>query len=242
MRRHRWSAPLFVVLFLSCAPNASAQGWGREWFERMSGPGPFQGIGLQFPVGCRWNTTGDKKFFWFFETPIAMTPAPGDRSPRQGQLLDPDSRRQLCVDFQYTSATNKDSERVGLIALTAVEGRVGFPLERPGMPWLAAFEPSVAAGAVRFMGSDFGEWRLTLSPEIVVKPLKFIRAERGRVDNPNKRGDWRGIIEIAYGAVLITPQIANEDLRVPTLPPFEHGWLKRAVWFRVNASELVGLR
>jgi hypothetical protein len=242
MRLHRWRAT-FTMLFLCCASSASAQGWGREFFEKLSGPGPFAGLGLQFPVGCRWNTTGDKKFFWFFETPIAMTPRQGDRGPRPGELLDPASTRQLCIDFQYTSASNKDRDEVGLITLTAIEGRVGFPLERQSLPyWAAAFEPSVSAGAIRFLGDEFGEWRLTLSPEIVVKPLKFIRPAQGKVANPNKRGDWRGIIEIAYGAVFITPKVTNEDLRVTFLPPFEHGWLQRAAFIRVNASELVGLR
>ena len=125
------------------------------------------------------------------------------------------------------------------------EGRVGFPLEHwPEHWWLAAFEPSVAAGAIRFLGDDFGEWRLTLSPEITIKPLKFIPAGKARTreNSANKKGDWRGLIEIAYGAVLIVPKIDNEDLHVTTLEPFEHGWLQRAAWIRVNASELFGLR
>ena len=83
---------------------------------------------------------------------------------------------------------------------------------------------------------------MTLSPEITVKPLKFIRPELGKVRRPNKRGDWRGLIEVAYGGILITPKVTNEDLRVTQLAPFEHGWLQRTVWFRVNASELLGLR
>jgi hypothetical protein len=237
----RRSSGALVLLVLCSASPASANGWGREWLEKLSGPGPFAGIGLQFPVGCRWNTPADQQFFWSFQTPIGMTPARGDDPGRQGRLVDPASTRQLCIDFQFTSATNKDSEEVGLIALRAVEGRVGFPLER-GPWWAAAFEPSIAVGAFKFQGDDFGEWRLALSPEIVIKPLKFIRPEQGKVRNPHKRGDWRGLIELAYGAVLIAPKITNEDLDVAFLPPFEHGWLQRAVLFRVNAAELVGLR
>ena len=120
---------------------------------------------------------------------------------------------------------------------------MGFPLEARSLPWwVAAFEPSAAVGAIRFEGAGFGEWRLTLSPEITLKPLKFISPRLGKISRPNKRGDWRGLIEIAYGAVLIVPKVTNEDLRVPQLASFEHGWLERAVWFRVNASELLGLR
>lgn len=246
MRVVRWSVG-FIVLVLGCASSASAQGWGREWMEKLSGPGPFEGFGLQSPVACKWNTSGPQKFFWFFETPIAMTPGSGDKSSKEGQLVGKESSRLLCIDFQYTSASNNDRENVdiGLISLRAVEGRVGFPLERwPKQWWLAAFEPSVAAGAFRFLGSDFSEWRLTLSPEITIKPLKFIPAGKGRIheDSANKKGDWRGLIEIAYGAVLIVPKIDNEDLHVTTLEPFEHGWLQRAAWIRVNASELFGLR
>jgi hypothetical protein len=242
MRLVRWSVA-FTVLILCCASPASAQGWGREWLEKMSGPGPFEGLGLQFPVACRWITSSPQKFYWSFQTPIGMTPAPDDKRGTQGRLREKESTRLLCIDFQYTSAANNDREEVGLISVRAVEGRVGFPLERDGLPWwVAAFEPSAAAGAIRFLGDDFSEWRLTLSPEITIKPLKFIPAEKAKVQNPNKKGDWRGLIEIAYGAVLITPKINNEDLHVTNLKPFEHGWLQRAAWIRVNASELLGLR
>jgi hypothetical protein len=132
---------------------------------------------------------------------------------------------------------------VGLFEVRTVEGRVGFPLESRRYPWwTSAFEPSVAAGAIRFQGGGFSEWRFTISPEITVKPLKFIRPAQGKVGRPNKRGDWRGVLEVAYGAVLISPKINNEDLRVPQLEPFEHGWLRRATFIRINATELVGLR
>jgi hypothetical protein len=243
MRLNRWHA-VVTLLCLGCASPASAQGWGREFFERLSGPGPFEGIGIQSPVGCRWHTPGDQMFFWSFQTPVAMTAPAGDRRPSQGQLVGEESTRQLCIDFQYTSATNKDSEELdSLIALRVIEGRVGFPLEGQGLPWwTAAFEPSIAAGTLRFQGADFSEWRFTLSPEITIKPLKFIRPRQAKVQNPNKRGDWRGLIEFAYGAVLIAPKVTNEDLHVTFLPPFEHGWLQRAAWVRVNASELFGLR
>ena len=52
MRVVRWSVG-FIVLVLGCASSASAQGWGREWMEKLSGPGPFEGIGLQSPVACQ---------------------------------------------------------------------------------------------------------------------------------------------------------------------------------------------
>ena len=243
MRLHRWSASAaFALALLCCASPASAQGWGREWFERLSGPGPFAGIGLQSPVGCRWDTPGEQKFYWFFQTPEGMAELKGDQS-RSGQIRDETSTRRFCIDFQYSSATNQDSGSIGLIGIRTLEGRVGFPLEERGLPyWVAAFEPSAAVGAIRFEGAGFGEWRLTISPEITVKPLKFIHPDMGKVRRANKRGDWRGLIEVAYGAILIVPSIDNEDLRVPQLNPFEHGWLQRAVWFRVNASELFGLR
>jgi hypothetical protein len=242
MRFHRCSVIVALLVF-GVSSSASAQGWGREWLEKLSGPGPFKGMGLQFPAACLWDTPGDQKFFWYFQTPQGMSRSDGDRQGSRGQLADPASTRRLCLDLQFTSASNHDSETVGLMTVRAIEGRVGFPLERQAFPWwVAAFEPSVAGGAIRFQGDAFSEWRLTLSPEITVKPLKFIRPERGRVPAPNKRGDWRALIEVAYGAVLITPSITNEDLRVPFLEPFEHGWLRRAVFFRVNASEFVGLR
>ena len=84
---------------------------------------------------------------------------------------------------------------------------------------------------------------MTLSPEITIKPLKFIPAGKVKIhDGANKKGDWRGLIEFAYGAILITPKITNEDLHVVGQEPFEHGWLERAVWIRVTASEIFGLR
>ena len=241
MRLGRFVAVL-ALLSLTSVSTASAQGWGREWFEKLSGPGPFSGVGLQFPVGCRWQTPGDKKFYWSFQTPEGMALQRGDR-PRPGDLGDENSARLLCIDFQYTSAANDDSGTIGLIDLHETEGRVGFPLERKGFPWwTAAFEPSVSAGAIHFQGGGFDEWRFTFSPEITFKPLKLIPARAVKLARPNKRGDWRGVVEIAYGAVFITPKVTNEDLRVPFLNPFEHGWLERGAWIRVNVSELVGLR
>ena len=239
MRCYRWSAVLTLIVLGFAAP-ASAQGWGREWLEKLSGPGPFAGLGLQFPVACQWNTPGEQKFYWYFQTPEGLAEPRGDRGRGVG---DEASTRRLCIDAQYTSATNKDSGEIGLVAVRVIEGRVGFPLEARSLPgWAAAFEPSVAAGAIRFEEAGFSVWRFTLSPEITVKPLKFITPEQGKVRRPNKRGDWRGLIEIAYGGILIIPKVNNEDLRVPQLASFEHGWLQRAVWLRVNASELVGLR
>jgi hypothetical protein len=237
MRLSRWLSGV-AVMTLCCATTASAQDWGRGWFERLSGPGPFEGFQAGVPVGCRWDTSGPKTFYWFFETPLGM----GQRD-RPGPLAEASSTRTLCIDFQYTSTTNKDSEDVGLLVAQQFEGNVSFPLERERWPWLAAIEPSIGAGLIRFRGPDFAEWRLTLSPQIVFKPLKLIRpTEKVLVRSPNKRGDWRGIIEIAYGAMLIAPKITNEDLRVTSLPPFEHGWLQRATWIRINGSELFGLR
>ena len=232
---------LLALLLTAAAAPASAQEFGRGWFEKWSGPGPFEGLEIGLPIGCRWDTAGPQKFYWYFQTPFAMTRAASDHA-RSG-LADPTSARTLCVNFSYTSATNKDSADVGLIALRLIEGRVDFPLERQKFPWwLAAFEPSVALGMMRLQGPDFGEWRLALSPEITLKPLKFIPAGAARVSNANKRGDWRGLIEIAYGTVFITPGVKNDDLRVPQLAAFDHGWLQRSTWVRVDVSEVFGVR
>jgi hypothetical protein len=235
MVRYRCLRPRHALLRLA----RLGTGLGPRWFEGSAVPG-FAGIGLQSPVGCRWDAPGEQKFYWYSDAGGCRTE--GDQS-RSGLIGDEASTRRFCIDFQYSSATNQDSGSIGLIGIRTLEGRVGFPLEERGLPyWVAAFEPSAAVGAIRFEGAGFGEWRLTISPEITVKPLKFILPGMGKVRRANQRGDWRGLIEVAYGAILIVPSIDNEDLRVLQLNPFEHGWLQRAVWFRVNASELFGLR
>jgi hypothetical protein len=227
---------IFSLLMLCCATSASAQGFGREWFEKLSGPGPFRGTGIEVPIGCQWS---DHRFLWYFRTPEAM--ASPEKTRGGVTPLAQDATRRFCIDLQYTAQSNKDSGTVGLIALRTIDVRFGIPLEKGGGPWYwtAAFEPSLAAGAIQFEGDAFNEWRFTLSPEITVKPLKLIPTRRGKI--PNRRGNWRGLIEFAAGAVFIAPPIGNADLHVEQLETFEHGWLKR-IALRVNLSELVGLR
>jgi len=46
--------PVVIALLtnLVVASPAAAQGWGRGWFEKWSGPGPFNGTDVRLTAGC----------------------------------------------------------------------------------------------------------------------------------------------------------------------------------------------
>jgi hypothetical protein len=221
-----------------------AQGWGREWFERLSGPGSFQAFELRFPVTCLWHTSAPQKRYWYFETPEGMGQLrdQGQRTSNVGPLAAPDAYRILCVDAGYSFGSNKDREQAGLINIRHVEADILIPFERfPQLTDRAFIEALVGIGAIRFQGDGFQEWRFTLSPRLVVKPLKLIPPKRAGV-RANKRYDWRDVLQFPIGAMWITPSIDNEDLHATGFRPFEHGWLKRVNYFLIDLSQVTGLR
>jgi hypothetical protein len=232
MRHVRWLW-FVVVVSLVCAAPARAQEWGRGWLERLSGPGPFRGIEIGMPVGCLWERrTNDIEFVPVWDSPS---------NSREND----ESRRLACFDGQFSSLSNKDRDEIGLIEVRHVEGSLSLPLEFTGnWYWLAAIEPTIGTGAIRFQGTGFQEWRFSLSTRVVLKPLKLIPVGTTNIDRKraHRFGDWRGVLQFSYGAVYIAPHITNEDLLVRTGETFSHGWLGRGTHIAIDVSELLGFR
>jgi hypothetical protein len=229
MRHVRWLS-LVVLVSLVCAAPARAQEWGRGWLERLSGPGPFRGIEFRMPAGCLWEDGGAIKFVPVWKAPL---------TPHE----DEKSRRLACFDGQFSFLSNKDKDDVGLIEVRHVEGNLSLPLEFPGnWYWLAAIEPTIGAGAIRFQGTAFQEWRLSLSTRVVLTPLKLIPVHTAKIERAHRYRDWRGVLQFSYGAAYIAPHITNEDLLVRTGETFSHGWLARGTHIAIDVSELLGFR
>jgi len=215
---------VFIALVcIASASPAAAQAWGRGWFEQLSGP-EFRTWEHKYPIACVWDSAGLR---WFFQTPERTT----------------QDHRLVCLDVGLSYGSNKDREENGLIGVRLLEGNILLPFERV-LTNRHFFEAQVGLGAIRFQGDDFEEWRFTLSPRVVIKPLKLISPRSARLDasNVNQRRDWRDILQFPIGAIWIAPDITNTDLRVTTSEPFKHGWLKRADYFLIDVSQFVGLR
>src|SRR5262245_57689478 len=52
MRRNKLFFILLPIVFLGIPRGLFAQGGGKGWIERLSGPGPWKGVDLFGPVGC----------------------------------------------------------------------------------------------------------------------------------------------------------------------------------------------
>ncbi len=52
MRRYTSFFTLLIAVLIGMPGAASAQGGGKGWIERLSGPGPWHGVDVFGPVGC----------------------------------------------------------------------------------------------------------------------------------------------------------------------------------------------
>jgi hypothetical protein len=229
-------------MLLSVSSHAAAQEWGRGFFEKMSGPRflvSHQGV----PIACLWRTETDTEInyrvvpMWrTFQNMEAWNIEKKD----VGILVQEKSHRLICLDFEYNSSenTNANDPGVGLIHFREFNGNFGFPLEK----WnnkLEALEPGLGFGLSRFDNVE-GTWRFTLTPYVIVKPLKF--GYRNKVNAPNKRWDWRSVIKVSVGLVVFTNKVSDQDLGIRLI---EEPFNDRARWrflYSVDAGELLGFR
>jgi hypothetical protein len=238
---------LVASLLLSVSSNAAAQEWGRGFFEKMSGP-RFKVSHQGFPIACLWRSETPTEINYrvspFWKTFKDMEA--WDIDSKAGTLVNEESRRLVCLDFEYNLSenTNANDLGVGLIHFREFNGNFGFPLEK----WhnkLEAIEPGLGLGLSRFDNVE-ATWRFTVTPYFIVKPLKF--GFRDKVDAPNKRWDWRSVIEVSVALVVFTNKVSDGDLGIRTIgapislnEPFND----RARWrflYSIDAGELLGFR
>jgi hypothetical protein len=228
---------LVGALLLAVSSPAAAQEWGRGFFEKMSGP-RFKVSHQGVPIACLWSTEIDYRISPFWKTFQNMEA--WNIESKEGVLVKSDAHRLICLDFEYNSSENDNANDlgVGLIHFREFNGNFGFPLEK----WnnkLEAIEPGLGFGLSRFSNIE-ATWRFTLTPYVVVKPLKF--GLRSKVDVPNKRWDWRSVIKVSVGLVVFTNKVSDQDLGIRLIDePFND----RARWrllYSVDAGELLGFR
>jgi hypothetical protein len=199
---------LGIVVLLCTVSPAFAQGGGREWLEKMSGP-ELVGTEFRLPVFCTW-TAG---------TPILAFDIP-EIVKRVGT-----ADRRLCVDVGYASFNNKDRDVVGeLVNMQRFEGAMVYRFDSlarkhpdkwyPGS--LMALEPGVAVGVLRFLTDRGAVYRLQVSPRLVIKPIRLIKQAR--------TSRWSNILTVSLRAQW-TPKVTNGDIGVVRYQPFRDGWL-----------------
>jgi len=233
---------LVVASLLLASSPAAAQGWGRGFFEKMSGP-RFKTAYNQLPIACLWSTETDYRISPFWKTFQEMRPWDvNSRVSMEKTLVQKASHRLICLDFGYDVSENDNVDEVGLIHFRQFDGNFGFPLER----WdnkLEAIEPGIGFGLGRFSDDDT-TWRFTLTPYVTVKPLKFglRKPVLEHFNVVNKRWDWRSVLQVQLALVVFTDKVSNEDIGIIAPPePFNH----RARWrllYVIDAAELLGFR
>ena len=200
---------LGIVVLLCTVSPAFAQGGGREWLEKMSGP-ELVGIEFRLPVLCTWT---------------AGAPTLAFDSGEIGKRIVANDDRRLCVDVGYASFNNKDRDVAGeLVNMQRFEGAVVWRfdwLERkyPGKWYpgsLMALEPGVAVGVLRFLTDRGADYRVQVSPRLVIKPIRLFKKARTK--------SWSNIFTVSLRAQW-TPKVTNGDIGVVRYQPFRDGWL-----------------
>jgi hypothetical protein len=236
-----------VVVCIMCASTASAQGIGREWLEKMSGP-DLGGIEVRIPIVCRWQKpyveekmVGDEKVeisyrqVWYWQTRRTETV----RTMTRGTDKKSDNQRVFCIDAAFGSFNNDDREDLAFHASgQRFEGAFTWRLDQY-KEWLRFIEPSIAIGGIGFLTDNHREWRLDISGRIAIRPLDLFPCLR--------KDRWGSVIQVTFRPELILPGITDEDLGADPAESFEHRFRFGGSWrdrpfFIVDFSELLGLR
>ncbi len=196
--------------------HAYAQGGGREWLEKMSGPG-LSGWEVRVPLWCQW----DDRRVWYWQREETL-------NSRRAQ-----TPRLYCIDGAYAALSNSDREDVGLlVSAQRFELALRFPLDHI-KEWLGPIEPGVAVGTMGFLDDVSQEWRFTISPRIVLKPLEWL-------PRTNKHG-WASAPQLRIGGTWFIPRVDSDDVGTGVYGPFRHAWLS-GLSFVIDVSEVFGMR
>jgi len=224
MRRVAAIVSLMFAAVLVCPQTASAQG-GKGYIEKMSGPGPFDGIETLWRLGCLPKPgapSADKTFVSIIE-----------QQPPFGERL-------LCVDFGYSEYENKtgDRRRRGPVDLTVIEGHVTY-LFLPSK----IVDIGFSVGAMKFVGDFRGDafsfWRPTIAPvRATLRPLKAIQAI-AKTEQQGAR-DWLAIVKVTWSPRWIAGRLTGADFRDPT-STLDESWeyVAGGAYVLVDFSEII---
>jgi hypothetical protein len=210
MKLHLLRMVVPTVLLLFCAPrvaHADEVGFWR-WLDRLSGPGPCNGVILDqrlFSTGFRSGDHTQTTASTFFD--------PG------GVALDETrSRRPIMYGVQW-GGLRCDNE-------LPYEGRSAptvwaFPLAATADVRVhRGIDVGVTVGATGFVGDQFSTWRFTVGPRVSVSPALFVREPTRRhralkltitassilgdldASDFGASGDFKGGNEVLWGASL----------------------------------------
>jgi len=211
---------LAVLFLLLAAGQADAQEWGRGYFERLSGPGPFDGFDYSYRLLCFGSAVA---------SPLRILPAKKEPNP-------------FCLDAYFSPYHNTEEDRIerGKITMTRYEGELMWRL-----PWdwaNGSMEVGAGFGVIAFSGDGFDFKHLTLTWRAVVKPLKFTPVSKG---NRSHQGDKSGILCVVYSAVIIPKGVAPADFHYPANAFDTDHYLQNRgprVVVLADLSEVLGIR
>jgi len=206
MRRVVRCAVLAVALIWTASP-ASAQGWGRGWFEKLSGPGPFYGDDWRFTIGCLTDRTPS-----------------GESGPSETSTFQPlwsvraRGNATACFDVEFSEYANNQSER-------PQQGLVTFSRRQVVMMWDVpkldgAVELGAGFGNATFRGDAYDFSRVFLPIRAELKPLRLVDNFRRRNTTGNQgsrgRNGYTGILRVVYTGLILPEALTNTDFGITT--------------------------
>jgi hypothetical protein len=184
---HRLLRAVVVVcaVFVVFSPGlASAQGFGRGWFERWSGQGGFLGFDLSV-------------------TPICELAAKPDSSGEIAFLgaADRTTNTRWCLDLGFGFYENRDEDRArhGEVTFTLYQAvAMASPFDN------GALELGAGAGIADFDGDNFeGFTRFYVPTRVAFKPFRVGRSSR----SPG----WTGIVQLVGNLHVFPKAITSDD-------------------------------
>lgn len=201
-----------VVACVLYASTASAQGWGREALEKMSGP-KLTGDDYRANFLCQrsdgpewpWKIRfGEEKLFCFDAAFAHFWDSDDVRPQLGGEVTANRYEASLIVDFN-------DYKKLGKWWHHAL---------RP-------LQPSLALGAMNFRSEPRDTWRLVFSPRIIVRPAAWFSTSK-----------WARVFQMRFRQMLISPDITDRALGITSVEAFNHGWLSGKVYYAFDLWEV----
>ena len=197
MRRKLCFFILLAAVLSGTPRTVLAQGGGKGWIERLSGPGPFKGLDVFGPVGCfAKNNEGRNR------------PAPFWRC--YGVLRE-NQEPSWWLDFEFGDYKSEDDMLVSdtTVKLKRWEVRattlVGSTRD--------IVEVGFGAGAYHFSGEFDGFAKLALPMRIAAYPLKAFFPERR----------WNSVVQLWAKQTFLAGRMTGADFGVPA-STFNENW------------------
>jgi hypothetical protein len=184
---------LLVGLFALAPGIANAQeGWW-EWLEKLSGPGPYHGYGVELRAFC-------------VQPDGTLLPCLSDHSPEIRHLVLLRVSHLWSGDKPRFSDTPTDR---GQVNVTRVEPEYMYRMH-------PSLDLGVGVGFMRFSGSGFDPiYRLTLTPQASFVPFALTQSSATR--------RWARVLRLRFSATYVTKGFKGADFGNLTTDFFKSG-------------------